>query len=993
VRIGTSGTARHTVSATDDGMDEPRGSVTVTLETGAGYGFGTANSATVAVRDDDPTVVSLRRTGSGPVREGGKAAFTVTLGRALAAGETIVAPLSVSGTGVTTADWRLTSISGTGVSLLDSFAAAPKVRFSGAGAQTATLELTALRDGTPEASETLTVALGTDRAFDAPDLGTNVGGGADPHGTDRSFDLTVSAEPHGLVFDKTNVHWNESDGCTDLPQNNWRARRDLIAMNAPGPSYRVRLASPPTDIVDIDILDPQDRFAWGNRNGTLYRVFAGNGYRGIGTKEPRPDLRFTPQNWDRWQTVRTRVVCGDHSREAVPLIHRFNQPSGRTRAYYGRYGETWTVHVHVKDSKPPIEVLDLPAPWTQISLAEGAHRDFRIRISDEILPDGSNKRLAVDVAAWGRGRPVSVGRRDGTARPCGTLSDCMVFTPSSREQWVRLRGDSDGDSTLFIRALGLRGWGDSYSWEMRWPVKVRGVCSRTRPVRDAIVRKVPGVSHCSGVTPAHLEAITGKLDFLGVGISSLQADDFDGLTGLTELNLNRNSLTELPTGIFDDLTALRILRLLSDNLTAGPAGIFDELAELEDLYLNLNRLSTLPAGIFDRNTKLTWLGLNNNRFASLPEGVFARLQDFGGRYFGQFLANNPGAPFSPTTNAGADQPVSTGAEVTLSGTATGPWGENVLWEWTQVDGPASTTAITGGVTLTGADSAMASFTAPATPATLHFRLTATPHTLVHPSTRNRRLGIARGHDWVTVIVGAGSGAPPVQVPETAVSGLQITAVDDTSASVTWDAVDRATSYAVLWEALPDDPQGSAVADGESVTGTSATIQHDATEPMTLTVTVAPEYIDGNGDIQRLDGLAATATLAVGPGAGDGTGIADSVGADTEAARAAAVAACVSDDLKATTERYYDLNSGKAPKYGRNWFRVMVAFGMRTPGQWARGGDAAPYTAAEARTSQGVWNGWKPFAKALECIETEMASQPEQAQEPETPPGPEVTVSG
>ena len=259
--------------------------------------------------------------------------------------------------------------------------------------------------------------------------------------------------------------------------------------------------------------------------------------------------------------------------------------------------------------------------------------------------------------------------------------------------------------------------------------------------------------------------------------------------------------------------------------------------------------------------------------------------------------------------------------------------------------------------------------------------------------------VVRGMEWkmtwpVTVVPdGLGSEDSAVPVPDTAVSSLQVTAVDATSASAAWDAVPHATSYDVSWEALPDDPQGGAFSDFERVSGTSATIRHDATEPMTLTVTVTPEYIDGDGVIQRLYDLAATATLAVGPGAGDGTGTDDSVGADTEAARAAAVAACVSDDLKATTERYYDLNSGKAPKYGRNWFRVMVAFGMRTPGQWPRGGDAAPYTAAEARTSQGVWNGWKPFAKALECIETEMASQPEQAQEPETVPVPEVTVSG
>ena len=57
---------------------------------------------------------------------------------------------------------------------------------------------------------------------------------------------------------------------------------------------------------------------------------------------------------------------------------------------------------------------------------------------------------------------------------------------------------------------------------------------------------------------------------------------------------------------------------------------------------------------------------------------------------------------------------------------------------------------------------------------------------------------------------------------------------------------------------------NASAGAESVTGTSATIQHDASVPMTLTVTVTPEYIDENGVTQQLDALAGTATLAVGP---------------------------------------------------------------------------------------------------------------------------------
>ncbi len=179
----------------NDSVDEPDGSVTLTIDSGDGYTVGSPPSATTTIRDDDPTVVRLARTGTGAVTEGGTVELDVTLGRALVAGETIDVPLAVGGTGVTAGDWSLAPKPGatnTGVTLLDAGTTTPKVRFEGAGAQTATLELTATADGTAEGSETFTIALGSDSAFDEAALGTNVGGGADPHGTDNTFDVTVN---------------------------------------------------------------------------------------------------------------------------------------------------------------------------------------------------------------------------------------------------------------------------------------------------------------------------------------------------------------------------------------------------------------------------------------------------------------------------------------------------------------------------------------------------------------------------------------------------------------------------------------------------------------------------------------------------------------------------------------------------------------------------------------------------------------------------------
>ncbi|MYF35284.1 MAG: hypothetical protein F4226_00360 [Synechococcus sp. SB0678_bin_12] len=88
----------------DDGIDEPDGTLTVVIEYGEDL---TSNSVTVDIRDNDPTVVSLARVGSEVISDGGAAAFTVTLGWALVAGEVIDVPLAISGTGVSADGYTL----------------------------------------------------------------------------------------------------------------------------------------------------------------------------------------------------------------------------------------------------------------------------------------------------------------------------------------------------------------------------------------------------------------------------------------------------------------------------------------------------------------------------------------------------------------------------------------------------------------------------------------------------------------------------------------------------------------------------------------------------------------------------------------------------------------------------------------------------------------------------------------------------------------------
>jgi hypothetical protein len=77
------------------------------------------------------------------------------------------------------------------------------------------------------------------------------------------------------------------------------------------------------------------------------------------------------------------------------------------------------------------------------------------------------------------------------------------------------------------------------------------------------------------------------------------------------------------------------------------------------------------------------------------------------------VTGQPFAPLPVSAFAGADQQVLQGATVTLDGS--GSTGPITSYSWTQTAGPA--------VTLTGADTATATFTAPAGDATLEFQLT------------------------------------------------------------------------------------------------------------------------------------------------------------------------------------------------------------------------------------------------------------------------------
>ena len=292
------------------------------------------------------------------------------------------------------------------------------------------------------------------------------------------------------------------------------------------------------------------------------------------------------------------------------------------------------------------------------------------------------------------------------------------------------------------------------------------VCSRTAAVRDAIVAAVPGVIDCAEVTHTHLSGITGDLRLSNEGITSLKANDFSGLGAVTGLHLDDNALASLPVGAFEGLAALEELLLYGNHLASLPTGVFNGLTALEGLYLNDNALTSLPGDVFDGLSAMEELTLQENDLGSLPENVLEKLTSLTRLR----LDNNPGAPFRPVANAGSDQSADAGAQVTLSGTATGAWGDNVTWKWTQVDGVDSDNKVTGpgAVTLTGATTATPSFTAGTTAEALHFKLIVKPV----PGAEARYGRLASTASRVTVEVSAGkpTGTITLNPPVTASEG-------------------------------------------------------------------------------------------------------------------------------------------------------------------------------------------------------------------------------
>ena len=681
---------RFTAKIRGDTIDEPDETVVLTIskESGSANVVLGQSRATLTIKDDDPTIVSLARAqgNTGDLIEGdpekGKVEFTVILGRSLVAGERIDVPIMLSG--LRRVNYRLTTKSGDGLNTGVSISPGPTskspyyseprtISFQGAGAQTATLEITTLENNKPDNDETLYVALRGNSYFDA-DSDTNVGGGADPSETANNFSVRV--------FD-AGVTINESDDDTSVTEQPGAGHTD---------SYTVVLDSRPRADVTI-------------------AVESGN--TGAATVSPAT-LTFTPSNWNTAQTV---TVTGAHD----------NVDQGGNHTAIVTHTATSSDAVYNTISIPDITVTVVDEDTMGVTIKES---DDATSVTEEV---GAGRTDVYTVMLDSRPTAdVTIAVESGDTGAATVSPATLTFTPSNwnTEQTVTVTGVDDDVDQLSDRSVTIThtatskddsyntisipditvtavdddimgvtvtesngstqvteapgaGRTDSYTVALdiqpstNVEIKVRSRAPAAATVSPATLTFTPSnwntgqtvtvtgvddsvdqngnrsitITHhhhnYSGTAIPHLSAIVVDDDTGGVAVINIcdrtpliEAKILESLSktqadcgSLTPAELAQVKTLKLsnPTvkdGDLDGLTGLGKFHLTcnGNGLRNLPSNVFDDLTNLRNLYLgNCNGLRSLPSGVFDNLTDLRELAVHSGSLRSLPSGVFDNL--------------------------------------------------------------------------------------------------------------------------------------------------------------------------------------------------------------------------------------------------------------------------------------------------------------------------------------------------------------------------------
>ena len=326
-------------------------------------------------------------------------------------------------------------------------------------------------------------------------------------------------------------------------------------------------------------------------------ITASSSDRAVATVTP-PSLTFTTGNWNTAQTVRVSSVENDVDGE----------------------DQTITVSHGISGGYDSVSVAD-------VTITVNDDDTARVRVSQE--------RLAIFEGESGMYTVVLESEPTGTVTITASSSDRAVATvtpPSltfttgnwNTAQTVTVSGVENDDQSVTV-SHGISGGGYGSISVPDVTVTVNGICDRTPAVQTAILGRISGITDCEDVTSSHLSRITGALGLTSTRLTSLQENDFDGLSKLDFLYLNRNSLSSLSENTFDGLSSLQVLTLSNNSLSSLPEDIFNDLTSLITFHLSSNSLSSLGEDIFDGLSPLKTLSLNDNSLSSLPEDIFEGL--------------------------------------------------------------------------------------------------------------------------------------------------------------------------------------------------------------------------------------------------------------------------------------------------------------------------------------------------------------------------------
>ena len=390
-----SGYADFTLTPTNDALDEP--DETISIE-GQAAGLAVA-STSIGIADDDATAVVLSLPDA-TATEGdtdATASILLTLGRALAKGESLGVPLSIAGGAVGT-DYSL-SLSGTpaGVTL-----AGETVTFAGkadgtVSATTATVLLTAL-DDEDGADDTLTVSIPATDSGNGPKLAaTGLGGGAKGSRTGNGAIAVTDDEIAALAV---------------AP-----AKLAVVEGGAAG-TFTVKLATKPTAKVTVTVA---------GQSGTELTVDADDATNG-----DQASVSFTATNWNTARTVSVTAADDSDATDDTATLTL-------TAAGGGYASVTGEVAVTVTDDEglPGVTLSATALALRELDDADGEGA-WTVRLNTD---PGTAATVTVTVPEAKRGK-VAVQAPGGTPGHTAVLN----FTPGSGGTW-------DDPRTVTVRAL------------------------------------------------------------------------------------------------------------------------------------------------------------------------------------------------------------------------------------------------------------------------------------------------------------------------------------------------------------------------------------------------------------------------------------------------------------------------------------------------------------------------------------------------------------